>query len=87
MLFLSFFFNNDNQAVREKERERQRRKPLISIKGVRLFTLGCCQKRKRDNDDDDNDAVAAVDSRQRCIMNLVYEYVFLMIMQSEISFV
>lgn len=43
-------------------------------------------KKKRDNDDD-NDDDAAVDSRQIRIMNLVYEYVFIMIMKSEISFV
>jgi len=45
-------------------------------------------KKERDNDDDnDDDAAAAVDSRQRGIMNLVYEYVFIMIMKSEIGFV
>ncbi len=42
-------------------------------------------KKRRNNDHDDVDD--AVDYRQRGIMNLVYVYVFIMMMESEISFV
>ena len=81
------------ETAREREGEKNeklKRKPLISTRGVRLFTLGCCQKKKKDNDDD-NDVDAAVttgvDFRQRRIMNLFDEYVLIIIMKSKISFV
>ena len=38
------------ETAREREGEKNeklKRKPLISTRGVRLFTLGCCQKKRK----------------------------------------